>query len=74
VNDVLSGLDNPKLIMDQLASVYTLKAGTVKEPDIYQGADMKKFEIGIGKAAWGLSSDSYCQTAVKEVERKLVKS
>jgi hypothetical protein len=53
--------------MKFLLSVYTLKPGSVKEPDVYLGADVKKFD----KSAWGISSDSYCCTAVKEVERKL---
>jgi hypothetical protein len=57
--------------MDYLASVYTLKQGSVKEPDVYLGADIKKFTIGVGKYAWGISPDSYIRSAVREVERKL---
>jgi hypothetical protein len=71
VDDILCCSERPKLIMDYLASVYTLKGGSVKEPDVYLGADVKKFAIGVDQSAWGILPDSYCKTAVKEVERKL---
>jgi Reverse transcriptase (RNA-dependent DNA polymerase) len=71
VDDILCCSERPKLIMDYLASVYTLKAGLVKEPDVYLGADVKKFAIGVDQSAWGISPDLYCKTTVKEVERKL---
>jgi Reverse transcriptase (RNA-dependent DNA polymerase) len=71
VDDILCCSENPKAIMDHLEEVYTLKAGSVKEPDVYLGADIKKFAIGVDQYAWGISPESYCKTAVAEVERKL---
>ena len=71
VDDILCCSERPQKIMDYLAGVYTLKAGSVKEPDVYLGADVKKFAIGIDQSAWGISPDTYCKSAVKEVERKL---
>ena len=60
-----------KKVMDYLLMVYTLKAGSVQEPKIYLGADVKKVSIGNDRSAWGISSDSYVASAVREVERKL---
>jgi hypothetical protein len=71
VDDILCCSENPKAIMDHLGNVYTLKAGSVKEPDVYLGADITKFAIGVDQSALGISPDSYCKTAVTEVERKL---
>jgi hypothetical protein len=66
-------LDEPQKFMDYLASVYQLKQGSVKEPDIYLGANVKKFADGVDNRAWGISSDTYIRAAVVEVERKLAK-
>jgi Reverse transcriptase (RNA-dependent DNA polymerase) len=71
VDDILCGSMHPQKVMDYLSTVYTLKAGSVQEPQIYLGADVKKVSIGIDRSAWGISSDSYVASAVREVERKL---
>jgi hypothetical protein len=36
---------NPMAIMDALRETYTLKKESVKEPDLYLGADVKKYYI-----------------------------
>ena len=54
-----------------LSVVYTLKDGSVKEPDHYLGADIRKYELSGGNIAWALSSDTYVKRAVEEVEREL---
>jgi hypothetical protein len=71
VDDILCGSEHPQKIMDYLASVYTLKEGSVKEPDVYLGADIKKFSTHNGATAWGISSDNYIKSAVREVDRTL---
>ena len=58
--------------MDYLSEQYTLKAGLVKEPDVYLGADVKKFTVGTDQYAWGISPDTYVKSAIIEVERKLL--
>ena len=35
----------PQVVMGYLASNYTLKKGSVKEPDAYLGAEVKKWTI-----------------------------
>jgi hypothetical protein len=74
VDDILCGSEFPKKFMDYLSTVYTLKAGSVKEPDVYLGADIKKFGTRINETAWGISSDTYIKSAVTEVERKLAET
>lgn len=59
VDDVLfHGLD-PKKFMAMLSTVYTLNDRSVKEPDHYFGADIRKYELSGGNIAWALSSDTY---------------
>ena len=67
---IFQGLD-PKAFMDRLGKVYTLKEGSVKEPDAYLGADISKMVMSNGDVAWALSSDTYVKRAVEDVERYL---
>ena len=63
VDDVLAISHDPKSILDHLASHYTLKDGSVKEPDAYLGAEISKVEIpgsdNPTKTRWVMSSDLY---------------
>ena len=45
VDDILAILHEPRKIMDYLSKKYTLKDGSVKEPDTYLGADVSRFTI-----------------------------
>ncbi len=67
---IFQGLD-PKAFMDGLRKSYTLKDGSVKEPDAYLGADIRQMQLSNGEVAWALSSDTYVKRAVEEVERQL---
>lgn len=75
VDDLLVMSSNPKVVMDAIARTYTLKAGSVKEPDLYLGANIKKWYIegseDPGKARWSMSSSNYTKKAITEVEREL---
>jgi hypothetical protein len=75
VDDVLCSSTHPKGIMDSLSHTFTLKEGTVKEPDLYLGADVKKWYIEgsdePGKVRWAMSSTNYTKKAIEEVEREL---
>ncbi|KAI2494242.1 Reverse transcriptase (RNA-dependent DNA polymerase) [Fragilaria crotonensis] len=67
----------PKVVMDYLASRYTLKPGSVKEPDTYLGSQISKFFIegaeNPEKPRWAMSSEKYVKQAVAEVELELAK-
>jgi hypothetical protein len=75
VDDILCVSHEPQTVMDYLASRYTLKKGSVKEPDAYLGAEVKKWTIegadNPTKVRWAMSSDLYVKRAVTEVEREL---
>jgi hypothetical protein len=44
-DDILVVDHEPKVVMDYMASRYTLKPGSVEEPTIYLGAQITKFYI-----------------------------
>ena len=75
VDDILAISQRCQPILDHFKSKYTLKAGSVKEPDSYLGADILKYHLeGDGdyaKVRWAMSSDTYVKRAVAEVEREL---
>jgi hypothetical protein len=48
VDDILAISHYPKSIMDSLAKHYTLKAGSVKAPDKYLGAQIRTHTIDPG--------------------------
>ena len=75
VDDILCCSEIPQVIMDGIARTYKLKPGSVKEPDLYLGADVTKWYIDDedqpGKVRWAMSSGKYTKKAVDEVEREL---
>ena len=58
--------------MDELGRRFTLKDGSVKEPELYLGADVKKWYIAEseepGKVRWAISSTKYRRQAIVDVE------
>jgi hypothetical protein len=75
VDDILVISHDPQTTMDALSEKYTLKAGSVKEPDSYLGAEIKQWKIEGSdepeKVRWGMSSDTYVKRAIADVEREL---
>jgi hypothetical protein len=74
-DDILVVDHDPKTVMDYLASRYTLKPGSMKEPDTYLGAQVCKFYIDGApdpeKPRWAMSSEKYVKQAVSDVEKEL---
>jgi hypothetical protein len=64
------------MAMDYIASQYTLKPGSIKEPDSYLGSQVSKFYIDGAdepeKPRWAMSSEKYVKQAVADVETELV--
>jgi hypothetical protein len=74
VDDVLAISHEPQKIMDYLNSVYTLKAGSVGRPTTYLGCEVKQYNVHAASGlvdCWALSSDTYVERAIAEVEREL---
>ena len=71
VDDLLVISHNPQEVMDYLSKKYTLKEGSVKEPDLYLGNQVTKWNMDDGRTCWAMSSDLYVKRAVAEVEKEL---
>jgi hypothetical protein len=71
-DDILVVDHEPHKVMAYLASQYTLKPGSVKEPNTYLGAQISKFYIDGApdpeKPRWAMSSEAYVKQAVSDVE------
>ena len=61
----------PKAIMADIGKMYELKPESVKEPDIYLGANIERTQLPNGKSEWGMSSRTYVKNALKVVEALL---
>jgi hypothetical protein len=73
-DDILVVDHEPQVIMDYLASRYTLKPGSMKEPDTYLILQVSKFYIDAAeKPHWAMSSEAYVKQAVADVEAELSK-
>jgi hypothetical protein len=70
VDDVLVISHEPQKVMDYLNSKYTMKKGSVKPPDEYLGAEIRKYDTGT-KEVWAMSSDLYVKRAIADVETEL---
>ena len=67
VDDVLTCSHAPQAIMDDLAMTCNLKEGSVGEPTIYLGAEIKKYQVKSGKEHYSMSSTQYTNNTVKTV-------
>ncbi len=68
-------MENPSDFMDELRKRFTLKRGSLKEPDLYLGAEVAKWYIAesddLGKVQfWAMSSTNYTKRAISELEVK----
>ena len=65
VDDVLIFAKDPKVTMDKLGKLYKLKPESVKEPNIYLGANMEKFQLPRDKVEWAMGSRTYIRNAMR---------
>ena len=65
VDDILICSENPKLHMDKLRTAFFLKPESIKEPDVYLGADFRKKQTHDGKDIWITGSNSYLKEALR---------
>ena len=60
MDDILGGSELPQRIMDSISGSYKLTDGSVEPPDLYLGADVKKWYIPDSeepdKVIWATSS------------------
>ena len=72
VDDILAISHKAKEVLQQIAKFYKIKDGSLKEPDLYLGANVSKFQKPDGTEAWSTSPQQYIKSAVENVERILV--
>ncbi len=68
VDDVLCISDKPELTMTGIQRKFKLKDDKIEEPSMYLGASLSRMINAENKSCWAMSSDEYCQAAVKNVE------
>lgn len=67
-DDILAiGID-PNGVLQRLNKYFPLKADSIKTPDIYLGAKLRKVVLPNGVKAWAQSSSHYIQTVIKNLE------
>jgi hypothetical protein len=76
-DDLLVVDHEPQVVMDYMSLRYTLKLGSVKEPDSYLGTQVTKYRIDGAddpdKLRWAMLSEVYVKRAVTDVETELAK-
>ena len=75
VDDLLAISLKAEDIMDGIKKVYPLKAGSLKEPDQYLGAEIKKWNIHNStdptKTRWAISAEKYIKSVKRDIEARL---
>jgi hypothetical protein len=64
---------DPLTVLNQLDKFFTMKKGSIGDPDIYLGCKVKKMTLPNGVVAWGMSPSKYIQEAVQNCEDHLHK-
>jgi hypothetical protein len=68
VDDILIFSRNPRHVMDNLSKLYEMKPESVREPELYLGANMEKVQLPDGCSEWAMTSRTYVKNAIKVVE------
>ena len=69
VDGILALSQKATEVITEITSFYKAKEGSIKQPDIYLGANIDKIQIPDGCEVWGLSSRDYVKNAINTVER-----
>ncbi|GAX20073.1 hypothetical protein FisN_1Lu447, partial [Fistulifera solaris] len=77
VDDLVGQSIDPDKMFGEIAQIFQFKDGKAEEPELYLGADVKKWHIDDAedptKDRWALSSEKYTKKAISEVETELNK-
>jgi hypothetical protein len=72
MDNILIFRQAPKQVTDNLGKLYKLKPESVREPDIYLGANIEKVQLPDGQSEWAMTSRTYVKNAVKIIENLLL--
>ena len=67
VDDIMVFHHDSRPDLDHIDQLMKLKEGSVGDPDIYLGANLKKVQMSNDVWCWSLSPSKYVQEAVKNV-------
>ena len=73
VDDILICAENPKGYMAMIGSKFYLKPESIKDPDVYLGANFKRKTMEDGSILWVTSASSYLKEALRVSNDLLVK-
>ena len=68
VDDILTVSEDPRALMKSISDVFEMKESSVKEPDIYLGADIERVQLPDGRTEWAASPRTYVKNSIKIVE------
>ena len=68
VDDCLCICHDAEAEIHKIDKFFTMKKGSIGDPDVYLGARVKRMEMLNGIQAWALSSNKYVQEAVQNAE------
>ena len=71
VDDILVVDKRPMLHMLKLRQTYTVRDETIKQPDMYLGADIGTITYKDGSKAWTMGSRTYVKSAVKNIKARM---
>ena len=73
VDNVLAYSHDSEAVMVGIAAKFDIKNDRIAEPKLYFGGKVEKFQLPNGKYAWSITSTSYVQGAIDNVQRLIVK-
>ena len=71
VDDILVISHQAREVIENIRVFYSVKESSIKEPDIYLGANVEKVQMPDGRSVWGTSPRKYLTNAIKIVEELL---
>ena len=74
VDDVLMIHHSAEEAIRQIDKYFTMKKGSIGDPDLYLGAKLREVQLSTGVYAWSFSPSKYVQEAVRNVKEYLSKS
>ena len=71
VDDILCISHKAEAVLFEVTAFYRAKEGSMKDPEIYLGANISKLQLPDGREVWSSSPRDYVKNAVATVERLL---
>jgi hypothetical protein len=69
VDDILAVSHKSKSVIEEITAFYKEKKDSIKEPEIYLGANIGKYNLPDGREVWSSSPRDYVKNAIETVEK-----